>query len=212
MTAAIILLTLPSVVNAQSDLKKIGNFLQGLQQLQQQQNRPKPQPQNGQQNPVQAPYGGGDPNMSGNQNRGDFNRDGFFPGPQTTYPQNYQPQNVRPQYRPNGIPQNNYPQYQPSQSQQITPVPQRSYSNQPIVISCDGLSGGLCDYKLITASNRAYSYQIKSGQTQRLKENTDWALMYKPTSANTWKTYNLRGGRSYEFRHESGRWQLYMLQ
>lgn len=153
---------------AQSDLQKIGKFLEGIQQLQQQQNnRP----------PNRPPQNGGSPSR-----------------PNATYPQN------------NG-PRNTYPQYRPSQ-----PAPRRTYSNQPIVISCDSESGGICDYKLVTATNRAYSYKIKSGQVQHLKENTDWALMYRPTSANSWKTYNLRGGRNYELRHENGQWQLYMLQ
>lgn len=210
-------LFMPTTGFAQSDLKKIGQFLQGIQQLQQQQQNNQPPNQQGAPQPYKV-----DPNSSGNQNTGGFNRPGFFqPQQGNIYPQNqYPPQQSYPQSQ--NYPQSGsqtYPQTYPQQGNTIyqsqprpVPAPQKTYSNQPITIRCDSEAIGTCNYELITAKNTVFPYQMVAGQSQSLTENTDWALRYKPTPTSGYKTYRLRGGKTYEIRMTNSSWQLYMTQ
>lgn len=202
LLAISLMAVMPSTAFAQSDLRKIGDFLQQFQNQQQ-------EPQNG-------GYGAGNPNYSGDQNQGEFGRQDFFrpqrgmqPVPQNQ--QQFQPNQI---VYPNGfVPANPYPQgnavpqYQPQSAKPIRVV----YSNQPITIRCDADATGLCRYELVSASGTGFPYQITAGQSQHLKENTNWAFRYAPTLGAPLKTYRLRGGKTYELRSSGGAWQLYML-
>lgn len=105
IAASLLIAGLPAVSVGQSDLQKIGKFLQGVQQLQQQQNNRQPTPSN----PPNQGYrmSPGNPNSSGDRNRGNFIGDSFF-GPSNgqwqTVPQN----GSRPPYS-NQPPYNTYP-------------------------------------------------------------------------------------------------------
>lgn len=210
-----ILAALPSVSEAQSDLRKIGKFLQGIQEFQNQQDNGNQQQPPPNQSETPLPYKV-DPNSSGNQNRGSFDGRGFFnPQNGSTYPQQQFPQQF--------VPQTNYPQ-QTFPSQQTYPgqngiyqgpiqpaVAPKNYSNQPIVIRCDSDVVGICQYELLTARNTTFPYAISGGQSQNLTENTDWAFRYRPSPNAAYKTYRLRGGKTYEMRKSGNAWQFYML-
>lgn len=213
----------PSISHGQSDLKKIGNILQGIQDMQQRQNRPSPGPPGEADNTRPMPYRV-NPNESGNQNQGGFNGRDFFnpqgqPYPQQgqPYPQQRQPYPQQGQIYPQqGQPYpNNGMQPYPNQNivypNQSPPV-RKVYSNQPIKILCDPNAIGTCSYELITAKNTVFPYSINGGQSQNLTENTDWALRYRPTPSSPYKTYRLRGGKTYELRKAGNMWQCYMLQ
>ena len=95
IVTSLLLAGLPAISLGQSDLQKIGRILQGVQQLQQQQNQKNysAPPQNG---PYQYKMVPGNPNSSGNQNQGNFGPNNFFgpsgngPG-QVIYPNNRRP-------------------------------------------------------------------------------------------------------------------------
>jgi hypothetical protein len=77
IVTSLLLAGLPAISLGQSDLQKIGRILQGVQQLQQQQNQKNysAPPQNG---PYQYKMVPGNPNSSGNQNQGNFGPNNFF--------------------------------------------------------------------------------------------------------------------------------------
>lgn len=188
---------IPATSMAQSDLEKV---LRGLQQIQEMQRRGQPRqnrpPGNGPNVPAQ-----GNPNSSGGQNGGNFRNPGqMFPGQNPGF---QQPGYQQPGFQP--------PRYQQPQYQQPA-RPQRTYSNQPIVIHCDPEAPTPCRYSLVTLSNRSFPYEIKPGQLQTFPENTDWNLSYQPTGSGPWRTYRLRGGKHYELRRADSRWQLYLLE
>lgn len=68
----------PAVSFGQSDLQKIGQFLQGIQDMQQQNQGQSNGNQNGTRS---APYNSPNPNASGNQNQGNFQNGNNFFGP-----------------------------------------------------------------------------------------------------------------------------------
>ena len=201
-----VFVVLPSVCHGQSDLQKIGNFLQELQEYQEEQ----------QGGGTTLPYNAS-PNASGNQNNGNFNGQGFFqPSNQQQFPQQGQPYPQGGVVYPQGqlYPNNGVQQQYPNQNiiYQSQPPVRKVYSNQPIKIRCDSDVTGACSYELITAKNTVYPYSISGGQSQNLVENTDWALRYRPTPSSPYKTYRLRGGKTYERRKAGNIWQCYMLQ
>ena len=211
---------LPALSYGQSDLQKIGRFLQGIQDMQQQQQPPNNQ-NGGNYQPRNAPYYEGNPNSSGNQNRGDFGRTDFF-GPQNgggqpgriIYPNgqnqnNYHPQQTYPGNTRIVYPQGTNPSYNNGRVIYSDPprAPQRTYSGLPIVVRCSPAAIGTCSYELV-AGGKAFPYQIKAGQTQNLKETADWAIRYRPTPSSPYKTYRLRGGKTYEMRKNGNNWQF----
>ncbi len=177
-------------------------------------------------------YGSGSPNASGSNNNGQFNNHNHFNNNQGNngYYQNGQYYNGN-YYRPST---NNYQnhnhqgggyyyngQYYPNSSSQSTyrptpsytqpPVAPKVYSNLPIVIHCPAWCQGSCDYQLITASGKAYDYTISGGKKQHLTENSDWKIRYDQGNGLGYKTYDLRGGNSYELRGDgNGSWAFYL--
>lgn len=113
ITASLLIFALPAVSFGQSDLQKIGNFLQGIQELQQQQQPQQQQPQNGQQPPLGYRMSPGNPNSSGDRNRGQFGQNNFFGqsnGQWQTVPQNgHQPPYNNQHLHNNQHPQHTYP-------------------------------------------------------------------------------------------------------
>ncbi len=70
---------------------------------------------------------------------------------------------------------------------------------------------GICSYQLLTPAGRAYDYVITPGQKQKFSNTTQWKIRYDQGQAQGVKTYDLRGGKSYELRkNDAGLWQLYM--
>lgn len=214
------LLVFQSVTEAQSDLRKIGKFLEGVQQMQNQQGRPKVLPP--QKDGPPSTYRS-DPNQSGDRNRGDFTMPGFIiqPGAQKSQP--YQP---RPQvtYPNQSFPNRTYPnqvypqQTYPPGNYVSKPVygepptaPRKIYSRLPIKIRCAPECVGTCNYALIPGSGKAYPYTIRANQVQSLAETTDWLCRYQALTGGPYQTYRLRGGKTYEMRRDNNRWQLYMV-
>lgn len=115
-TTVILLAILPSLCHGQSDLKKILRGVQQFQQMQRQQGEQQgqqiKQPPQDQVQGMQAPVQG--PNMSGNQNRGDFSNN-FLNGNNS----NFNPQRGNVIYPQNGGGQN--PQFQNGQGNFIYP-------------------------------------------------------------------------------------------
>lgn len=209
ITTAIVILVFPHAAQAQSDLRKIGKFLEGIQQLQNQQGN---QQSGGQQDRPRTYKS--DPNQSGRQNQGDFNRPGFIVQPGTTYPRPYNP-NPQITYPSQPYPQQNtYPPgtivQRPAYGEPPT-APRRTYSNLPIQIRCSPDCVGTCNYQLVSGSGKGFPYTIRPNQTQTLKETTDWLCRYQPITGGAYQTYRLRGGKTYEMRRDNNRWQLYMV-
>lgn len=227
-----------SVGYGQSDLQKLGQFLNGLQQLQQQQNQGQFTPKPPQQGGGNRQYKYSDPNSSGNQNQGDFGRQDFFqPGggrpnssrPGQTYPGNViYPNGSYPNGSyPNGTyPNNTYPNgsYNANRPGYTVPsrtgssrypdppvAPARKHSGLPIRISCSSTAVGTCQYELKTASGSKFPYTISAGKSQTLSDTTSWVFRYRPTSTSQWQEYRLRGGRNYVIQKVSNQWQLYMV-
>ncbi|GEM_PF-2697631 len=221
---------LPAIADAQNDLQKIGQFLQGLQEMQEDGGQDDGF-QNGQ--PQTLPYKAGGPNSSGNQNQGNFQPNNFFgpqngmtPGqgqgrvtypngtyPNGTYPNGtYQNGNFQNGTYPNGMhPNGTYPGNGRTVYPDPPGGPPRVYSQLPIVIRCSPNAPGVCDYRLITDKGSSFPYKIGPGQTQNLTESTDWSVSYTPAPGMPTKTYRLRGGKAYEIRKLDGSWQLYMV-
>ena len=209
------LLLLPSVTEAQSDLRKIGNLLEGIQQMQNQQGRPSSPPPKKDGSPGVFRS---DPNQSGDRNRGDFTTPGFIvrPGVQNPQPFRPRPQETYPSrpYPNQTYPQQTYPpgQYIPKRIYGEPPTaPRKVYSRLPIQIRCAPECVGTCNYELIPGSGKAYPYAIRANQVQSLSETTDWLCRYQATSGGAYQTYRLRGGKTYEMRRDNNRWQLYMV-
>jgi len=244
LIATILLASVPAISHAQSDLRKIGRFLDDMQRLQNQgQGRPN---NGGNNNGTRAVPYKIDPNSSGNQNAGGFHDNNLFGPqggggfnnninhnhrnnfpPQNRYPQNnfhqghnhnQYPNNISPNYnRYPGTVQNHntVPYTPPSQSAARPvyadpPIAPKVYSKLPIVIRCAPDCTGTCNYNLLSASGKSYPYTIRAGQTQNLKETTDWKFSYRP-DGSTSQAYALRGGRTYELRQNAGNWQFYLV-
>lgn len=212
ITTAIAILAVHNTAQAQSDLQKFGKVLKGLQQLQNQQGKQ----ESGQDQGI-GTYKS-DPNQSGKQNQGDFNRPGFIVQPRPSYPRPYNPS---PQitYPSQPYPQQRYPQpaypsgtivQRPAYGEPPT-APRRVYSNLPIQIRCPPDCVGTCNYQLVLASGKGFPYTIRANQIQTLKETTDWLCRYQPSPGGAYQTYRLRGGQTYEMRRDNNRWQLYMV-
>lgn len=209
IATTIAFLVFPYAAQAQSDLQKIGKFLEGIQQRQNQQGG------GGQGVPKSYRM---DPNQSGRQNQGDFNRPGFIGQPRPAYPSPYNPQ---PQitYPSQPFPNQPYPQSgYPSGTIVQRPAygeppvaPRKAYSNLPIRIRCASDCVGTCNYQLVPASGKGFPYTIRANQIQTLQETTDWLCRYQPVSGGAYQTYRLRGGRTYEMRRDNNRWQLYLV-
>jgi len=143
--------------------------------------------------------------------------------PQNNFPQNnshqgfnhYPSNNMTPGYNqyPGSFNSNNSMQTYPGTSRPVysdPPVAPKVYSNLPIVIQCAPDCAGTCSYSLLSGSGRSFPYTIRSGQTQKLKESTDWKFSYKP-DGGTSQTYALRGGRTYELRQNGDQWRFYLV-
>jgi len=104
LIASITLACIPTISYGQSDLEKIGRFLQDVQQIQSQNQRQQPGG-----NPVRSAPSYGNPNSSGNMNAGGFQNDNLFGPPDGEFTDNSNfhndnTNNFRPQ---NQFPQNN---------------------------------------------------------------------------------------------------------
>lgn len=220
--AIVILFAMQASTYGQSDLRKIGQFLDNIRRAQNQNQQPVRPPQEG---PPRKTFGG-DPNQSGDKNQGDFNRPGFIVNPQPGNPRPGRPGTVYPGQTYPGQPypgqtypgqtypgQVVYPQNPSPGTQYGEPprAPRKVYSNLPIKIRCAPDCVGTCNYQLIPASGQTFPYTIRANQTQNLKETTDWLCRYQPYSGAAYQTYRLRGGRTYEMRRDNNRWQLYLV-
>ncbi|MEP3481202.1 MAG: hypothetical protein ABJZ55_18325 [Fuerstiella sp.] len=216
-------LVFQSAVEAQSDLRKIGKFLEGIQQIQNQNQQGRQTPPPRKDGPPNN-YRQLDPNQSGDRNRGDFTMPpGFIVPPGNRGSQPYQPQpgaTYPNQPYPNQpYPQQTYPQqtYPPGQYVPLPiygeppTAPRKVYSQLPIKIRCAPECVGTCKYDLIPGSGKAYPYTIRANQVQSLSETTDWMCRYQSVTGGAYQTYRLRGGKTYEMRRDNNRWQLYMV-
>ena len=145
----------------------------------------------------------------------------------TTYPNSTHPQRSYPQttYPQSNYPSPSYPTTSGVQSYQRPspptsanprypdpPIAPKVSSKLPIQIRCPEWCEGECHYDLINASEKVYHYSIRGGSTQTFSEGRGWRIRYSEGSGLSSKTFNLRGGKTYELRRDgTGPWQFYMV-
>ncbi|MEZ6123500.1 MAG: hypothetical protein R3C49_10030 [Planctomycetaceae bacterium] len=126
-----------------------------------------------------------DPNSSGHQNSGGFQRSEFFGANNS------------------GVPG----------ADTISAVPMGWTVNRnelPAILCCDRNASGFVSYDLVNSGTRIYSYTIKPRQAQVLKEQ-GWQIRYRPTPESPAVIHRLQNGQFYQFRRETDGWRLFQV-